>query len=79
MFYYSSDISSQGLGTDEMALIEILMTRTNAQIKEIRDVYSSGMLTSVFYKMYSLIGHRKHCSHLLDPYILQMYGYLPFN
>lgn len=30
-----------GPGTDEMALIEILMTRTNAQIKELRSVYPS--------------------------------------
>lgn len=30
-----------GLGTDELALIEVLMTRTNRQIKEIREVYGT--------------------------------------
>lgn len=30
-----------GPGTDEMALMEILMTRTNAQIKELRSIYPS--------------------------------------
>lgn len=30
---------SQGLGTDESVLIEILLTRTNAQIEEMKSVY----------------------------------------
>ena len=32
----------QGIGTDEHCLIEIMFTRTPAQIKEIRDIYESG-------------------------------------
>lgn len=30
-----------GLGTDERALIEVLMTRTNAQIQEMKEVRSA--------------------------------------
>lgn len=37
-----------GLGTDERALIEVLMTRTNAQIQEMKEVRSaSGKQLSV--------------------------------
>ena len=36
----------KGLGTDEEALIEIFMTRTNQQIQEMREVYGEGIKMS---------------------------------
>ena len=32
----------QGLGTDEVALIELLLTRTNSQIEEMKNEYPGG-------------------------------------
>lgn len=40
--------SLQGLGTDEQALIEILMTRTNQQIKEMKSVYGEGIIIIIY-------------------------------
>lgn len=33
----------QGAGTDEACLIEILASRTNAEIKEINQIYKAGL------------------------------------
>ena len=53
-FLYCSG-NVQGLGTDEQALVEIMMTRTNEQIKELKAAYPNGSRIMCFWNKIILL------------------------
>lgn len=51
--------SWQGAGTDEACLIEILSSRSNAEIKEINRIYKQGELLNNMWNHWNIIIQRK--------------------
>ena len=61
MTYKNELLYFQGLGTDESVLIEILLSRTNAQIEEMKSVYGGKYKNK--YKIVSvMLMYGGHCT-----------------
>jgi len=60
----TQSFSLQGLGTDEDTLVEILASRTNKEIREIKQVYKQGNINANYKSALKFMAGVSNLAHL---------------